>query len=215
MKKLCSFDGCTRSHYCKGFCTLHYQRYRKHGDPSVAPIINTNVCVVEGCDEVARTLGQTLCPFHYSRQIHGRSLAAPKRQQRDKRGTCIVAGCSAKDAGPLGYCSKHLARVRRNGSPHVVIHQRDRRNKLENHPRWTGEEATYSAIHQRLKSQRGCASDMKCIDCEGKAQHWSYTHDSEYELVDSDLGPYSTNLSDYVPRCVRCHKRFDLARLAS
>ena len=215
MTKLCSFDGCTRSHYCKGFCTMHYQRYRKHGDPSVAPTVNTSICVVDGCAEIARTLGRTLCPLHYSRQKHGRPLDAPKVHRRAERGMCIADGCSMIDAGPRGYCSKHLSRINRNGSPYVVIHQRDRRNKLKDHPRWTGAEASYSAVHQRLRAQRGSASEMRCVDCGNAGQHWSYSHNSEHELVDADLGPYSTDLLDYVPRCVKCHKRFDLDWLAA
>lgn len=33
----CTVDGCTRKLYVKGMCTLHYQRFMKHGDPSVNP----------------------------------------------------------------------------------------------------------------------------------------------------------------------------------
>lgn len=31
----------------------------------------------------------------------------------------------------------------------------------------------------------------------------------------SELGPYSADVSQYEPRCVSCHKRFDLERIAS
>lgn len=32
--KLCSIDGCNKKLYAKGFCKNHYQRFRKHGDPT-------------------------------------------------------------------------------------------------------------------------------------------------------------------------------------
>lgn len=33
MLTTCSVDGCSRSHIAKGFCTLHYQRFKRTGDP--------------------------------------------------------------------------------------------------------------------------------------------------------------------------------------
>lgn len=30
---ICSVDGCGKSHYGRGFCSAHYQRFRRHGDP--------------------------------------------------------------------------------------------------------------------------------------------------------------------------------------
>lgn len=33
--RTCSIEGCQRVHYAHGFCRLHADRYRKHGDPAV------------------------------------------------------------------------------------------------------------------------------------------------------------------------------------
>lgn len=33
MTRLCSVDGCENKHYGKGFCTKHYNRVLRHGDP--------------------------------------------------------------------------------------------------------------------------------------------------------------------------------------
>lgn len=35
MDKFCSLHSCDRQHYCKGYCELHYRRWKKHGDPSI------------------------------------------------------------------------------------------------------------------------------------------------------------------------------------
>jgi HNH endonuclease len=31
----CTFDGCERPHEARGYCTLHYDRWKRHGDPGV------------------------------------------------------------------------------------------------------------------------------------------------------------------------------------
>lgn len=33
--KSCSVDGCTNKYLCKGYCNLHYIRFKKYGDPLV------------------------------------------------------------------------------------------------------------------------------------------------------------------------------------
>lgn len=35
MSRVCLVDGCGLPHLAKGFCSKHYERWRKHGDPSV------------------------------------------------------------------------------------------------------------------------------------------------------------------------------------
>lgn len=34
--RTCTFEGCERKHLAKGYCKLHYQRLKKHGDPSIS-----------------------------------------------------------------------------------------------------------------------------------------------------------------------------------
>lgn len=77
----------------------------------------------------------------------------------------------------------------------------------------------YTTVHERLKSDRGSASSYACADCGNPAQHWSYDHADPNELVDFKLTSrgiaYSLDQNRYQPRCVPCHKIFDLERINS
>jgi hypothetical protein len=33
--RICDAEGCTRKHFCRGFCGKHYARFAKHGSPDV------------------------------------------------------------------------------------------------------------------------------------------------------------------------------------
>lgn len=72
-------------------------------------------------------------------------------------------------------------------------------------------EFPYSAAHRRVRAEKGPASALSCLDCLRPAAHWSYVGGDPNELVDDARGSaYSLDLSRYVPRCVPCHKKFDL-----
>lgn len=79
--------------------------------------------------------------------------------------------------------------------------------------------AGYTAAHQRCRSDRGRVQGHPCVDCGKQAQHWSYNHDDPDELLAYDLSAhpvaYSLKSEHYSPRCVSCHKRFDLGRADS
>jgi len=79
------------------------------------------------------------------------------------------------------------------------------------------ESPTYEAVHERLRRDRGPARAQHCVDCGKRAAHWSYDHADTAELVGERDGlrrPYSLDQQHYQPRCVPCHKRLDLDRLA-
>lgn len=69
---------------------------------------------------------------------------------------------------------------------------------------------TYSAVHARLAADLGPAKCRECVDCGSGAEHWSYDHTDPNELA-SESGPFSIDLGRYKPRCVPCHKAFDLS----
>ena len=80
-------------------------------------------------------------------------------------------------------------------------------------------DVTYFTAHERVKRARGAAATRRCADCGGAASQWSYDHDDPDELVAGDVSAhpvaYSVDPSRYSPRCVRCHKAYDLGRINS
>lgn len=78
-------------------------------------------------------------------------------------------------------------------------------------PTWVGNAVCYTARHQRLQK----VADHICIDCAKPARHWSLRRDAEGPLVAEAVGRYKGFMysvgpdSDYVPRCVPCHKEYD------
>jgi len=71
----------------------------------------------------------------------------------------------------------------------------------------------YTAAHQRVRHDRGPASQHSCIDCGRRARQWSYGHADPNELIQDGMA-YSLDSSYCDPRCVPCHKTFDLDYIA-
>lgn len=74
-EKTCKQDGCDCPSYCKGYCTMHYQRFRA-GKPMDAPRKEPKdcnrkydegaVCIVEGCER-PHSSQRGYCDMHYQR----------------------------------------------------------------------------------------------------------------------------------------------------
>ena len=75
-------------------------------------------------------------------------------------------------------------------------------------------DASYQSAHEWVRRDRGPARDHPCVGCGKTAAHWSYDHtdpDQRYEPgLSAKPVAYSLDTSRYQPRCVRCHKRYDL-----
>lgn len=71
---ICTVEGCERKHKARGFCRVHYSRWRNHGDPlggrarqwgRRSPAMGP--CVVVGCERQHSARG--FCAAHYKRWI--------------------------------------------------------------------------------------------------------------------------------------------------
>ena len=176
-------------------------------------------CKAPGCNELARSRKADLCAMHYHRVYRHGTLGIPARHpEKDLTGRrfgslvvqsyqgagswlclCDCGACIATRAGALNRGSAKTCGNR-------AIHYRRA-------------DVGYPAAHDRVRQGRGSASGHACVDCAGPAAHWSYDHRDPDELLDDGVKyggvKYSANVDHYEPRCVPCHKRFDLRWLAA
>jgi hypothetical protein len=75
---VCTIEGCGKRQRSGGFCTLHYQRWRRHGDPD--KILHLEICTVDGCEDLHKTNG--LCAKHYQRAQRNRPGARIAESER-------------------------------------------------------------------------------------------------------------------------------------
>ena len=159
-------------------------------------------CSITGCNRPTATRGW--CAAHYTRWRRHGDVGGVEVATKGVRRECAVEGCG-RAATSRKMCGKHYLRMLRKGTVEVLpksgpgsLFWRDR------------EDLTYDAAHDRVKRQRGRASEHSCGDCGSQAEDWAYQHQASAPLAD-DLGrPYSEDVSDYAPMCRPCHRRFDM-----
>jgi hypothetical protein len=198
----CSIDGCDGAAKTRGWCQAHYMRWYTTGSTGVATIVRRprgRTCSVPGCER--KHSGRGLCDAHLQRlRAHGDPGNA-QIEARRPGATCSVEGCENPHEG-RGLCNKHLIRERSTGDPLTPL--------PEHGPNWTGDDATYNAVHHRVRADRGSASAHDCVSCGAVAEHWSYDHLDRNQKTDLNGRPYSTDLSRYRPMCQPCHRRYDV-----
>ena len=190
------------------------RRVRKHSSRGLtqqigtsdwrAEMDSTRLCSVEECGK--KHFGRGWCLTHYTRWYRTGSTSVA-RAHRAQRGRCTVSGCEKTDCGPHGLCPMHKTRMDRHGDTGVKKSPPGQRG-AEN-ASWTGDQASYNAVHLRLRVRRGPAKLHACAMCGSGARQWSYDR-TDADERQSREGPYSTDLRHYQALCIPCHKAFDL-----
>lgn len=112
-------------------------------------------------------------------------------------------GYSAGKTNPF-YGKHHTKKTRKKiGSFHKgerqsiqQVEKRVANFREEKHYCWKGEKVGYRALHNWVKKYKG--EPKICKHCGKPAKHWAN--------IDHK---YRRNLSDYIPLCVSCHKKYD------
>jgi hypothetical protein len=114
--KTCNVESCERPVRRAGMCSMHAERFRKHGAtdaPAVASFTKMKEpppCSFEGCERP--TYCKSLCSLHYGRlRLHGDPAVTRKRTGPT---TCGIDGCGSEHYSK-GLCTVHYQRRRRHG----------------------------------------------------------------------------------------------------
>lgn len=81
----CSIDGCEKTARKRGWCAMHYERWRQHGDPGTVVFTATSGCKADGCE--GEHVGHGYCRKHLDRlKRHGNLLGKnPRDEPQDVR----------------------------------------------------------------------------------------------------------------------------------
>jgi len=134
------------------------------------------------------------------------SLEVPKKPEK----TCSIASCNRPGPFVRGHCNAHYLRLLRFGDVDAY-----RPAAGENNGRWLGDDVSYSGLHYRIRAERGPASQHSCADCGRQAADWSYDNTGIDEKVSEEGLLYSTDITQYSPRCKPCHRIFDNQMVAT
>lgn len=119
--KTCSVDGCEKTVQCKGYCPMHYQRQRIHGDIGSARAARRShkgkKCSIRSCDRPRRK--DIYCGRHYAHwRRTGRATAPLHHEWAEPTEACLYCGAPAIEL--RSFCSDVCRLHYRNGRPKAV-----------------------------------------------------------------------------------------------
>lgn len=222
---ICNVDGCEKDVLARAMCRAHYKRFMRYGTTTLPERVPRSQrplpCQIEGC-EAPRHQYQRYCGSHYMKWYrHGDPFFQQTHDHADLTGErfgmlTAVSYTPATDALPptwLCKCDCGTTTSVRTGD----LNSGNITSCGDPKHRWQ-DDVEYGAAHCRVRFHRGSASAQSCVDCGAAAAHWSYDHADPDERTSTTVKgnpAYSLKIEHYVPRCVPCHKAFDLARLAA
>lgn len=191
-KRICSVEICDRPAIGAGFCSGHYQRFKRNGTPGDSAIKafadpgEFRVCSLCGRTAICRGM----CAAHYRKWRHQR-IDAPR---------CVIIDCH-DSAVSRDMCEMHYARWSRVSRP-------DGKRRRGRPP--VGLAISYMGAHQRVRSTFGGAHMYDCAACAKPAEDWAYDHEDANQLWwQQNSCWYSADPTHYLPMCKKCHNKFD------
>jgi 5-methylcytosine-specific restriction endonuclease McrA len=120
---VCKIDDCTSKTYGHGYCSMHYARWKRNGDPKTTRkaangTYSGKSCLLPDCDLPVKMFGY--CNVHGLRFKRYGDPAYPTRISAYGEALCKVHDCT-RSAKAKGFCTKHYTRWVNNGDPHKVL----------------------------------------------------------------------------------------------
>lgn len=123
MTVTCAVSGCPERPKSRGWCAVHYARWRRHGDPTKVTKAGNQPgrgCSVEGC--VSRHASHGYCGAHYMRwKKYGDPLRLRERPYEHEL-PCTIEGCENRRSA-RGWCARHWKAWRVYGDPLMRKHR--------------------------------------------------------------------------------------------
>ena len=158
--RTCEHPGCEREHKGKGFCSMHYGRWKRGSPPMDASERGSRKCSVEGCER--KYYGNGFCSSHRARWLRNASLTAPllRREKipvgtihRDSQGYSRIKLAGGKQGWTSlsrHLMAKHLGRpLLKHEDVHHINGIRDD-NRTENLELWTSSHPRGQRVADKL-----------------------------------------------------------------
>lgn len=119
-QRTCAVEGCEGTVKARGWCSMHYSRWQKDGDPGPAERFRApagGTCTAKGCSDPV--CGRGLCGRHYARwRTHGDAEGGgpSKRRPGEPAPACKIPKCY-EPARTRGWCKRHYQKFWKSGDP--------------------------------------------------------------------------------------------------
>ena len=203
MRATCAVDGCTTVVQARGFCTKHYGRWRRTGDPlGMRRTQKPPTCTVDGC--ASPTFGRGMCSAHYGRWWrHGHTdFKFPRRDRSD-------------DATPSVRPERPPTLCRWCGEPTPKRHLKHCNQECRNLARLEAftcrltEGSTLASGHVRTSLFKYGLVDPVCDECGLTEWRGKTGADAPLQLHHRDGDKTNNTLVNLQILCANCHTQTD------
>ena len=196
--RICSIEGCGRKHYQRGFCKMHWGRWRRNSptlnDPNRIRDIWKNrtkkTCSLIDCYEPHYVHG--FCKNHYEQN---KRTGSPF-PVNGIRIPCKVSECKNDAPKRSGLCKFHSVRLKVGIPLDAPYHA----NRKERNGRWNDGISEYPnhSLMKRVRKERLIACNYKCQICGGPAK----------QVHHLDRSKTNHDPNNILVLCRKCHMGF-------
>ena len=164
----CSIDGCGKPRRKRGWCEMHYSRFKAHGTPHAPGRRSAGEsCLWPDCEDLPVAKGQCKAHYYANRRLreqvskgqamsYGPSAYSIAKTQyhswrADLQKACSVVGCETI-AKTKGYCGAHYQRWRRFGDAEFVPPEANKVCRINNCDRVTNARGLCGAHYYRWQT---------------------------------------------------------------